>query len=216
METIFVMAAIVFLLVYLVAQDSKKETTREKYGEAIGQVAHSAASTIAGIAHDIAEPASKEEIRLARESLAYRNGQLYRFEYYSDKKRINEFLEVDEYFKKSLDLLGLSVERWKKIGKHLFYVGVIKYLSRDHFDYAKKNQKFIRDHILHEWVKDPHMKDYSDTLKEASSYFDIPEDEWIKYGDTVIDMYNVNDNKDVEEFGIVVQIMPMANNKHLL
>lgn len=59
METIFVIVAIVFLVVYLFAQDSKKETTREKYGEAIGQVAHSAASTIAGIAHDIAEPASK-------------------------------------------------------------------------------------------------------------------------------------------------------------
>lgn len=44
------MVAIVFLVVYLFAQDSKKETTREKYGEAIGQVAHSAASTIAGIA----------------------------------------------------------------------------------------------------------------------------------------------------------------------
>ena len=125
METIFVIVAIVFLVVYLFAQDSKKETTREKYGEAIGQVAHSAASTIAGIAHDIAEPASKKEIRLAREALAYRNGQLYRFEYYSEKERIKELLDVDESFEKSLNLLGLSAERWKQIGKHMFYIGVV-------------------------------------------------------------------------------------------
>lgn len=216
METIFVIAAIVFLIVYLVAQDSKKETTREKYGDAIGQVAHSAASTIAGIAHDIAEPASKKEIRLAKEALAYRNGRLYRFEYYSEKERVQELLYVDESFEKSLNLLGLSAERWQKIGKHLFYVGVIKYLSREHSDFTKKNQDFIRDSILNEWVKDPHMKDYSDTLREALSYFNISEDEWIKYGDTVLEMYNINDNKDIEEYGIITQIMPMPNNKHLL
>lgn len=29
-------------------------------------------------------------------------------------------------------------------------------------------------------------------------------------------MYNINDNKDVEEYGIITQIMPMPNNKHLL
>lgn len=216
METIFVVAAIVFLIVYLVAQDSKKETTREKYGEAIGQIAHSTASTIAGIAHDIAEPASKKEIRLAKEALAYRNGRLYRFEYYSEKERIKELLCVDESFEKSLNLLGLSAERWQKIGLHLFYVGVIKYLSRDHFDYTKKNQDFYRNHILNEWVKDPHMKDYSDTLREALNYFNISEDDWIKYGDTVIEMYNINDDKDIEQFGIITQKMHMANNMHLL
>ena len=177
METIFVIVAIVFLVVYLFAQDSKKETTREKYGEAIGQVAHSAASTIAGIAHDIAESASKKEIRLAREALAYRNGQLYRFECYSEKERIKELLEVDESFVKSLNLLGLSAERWKKIGKHMFYVGVIKYLSREHSDYTKKNQDFIRKNILNEWGKDPHMKDYPDTLRKALGYFNISEED---------------------------------------
>ena len=29
-------------------------------------------------------------------------------------------------------------------------------------------------------------------------------------------MYNINDNKDVEEYGFITQIMPMSNNKHLL
>lgn len=98
---------------------------------------------------------------------------------------------MDESFEKSLNLLGLSAERWKQIGKHMFYIGVIKYLSREHSDYTKKNQDFIRNSILNDWVKDPHMKDYPDTLREALGYFNISEEEWIKYGDTVIDMYNI-------------------------
>lgn len=73
----------------------------------------------------------------------------------------------------------------------MFYIGVIKYLSREHSDYTKKNQDFIRNSILNDWVKDPHMKDYPDTLREALGYFNISEEEWIKYGDTVIDMYNI-------------------------
>ena len=216
METIFGIAVIIFLIVYFVTKDSKKETTRERYGDAIGQVAHSAANTIAGIVNDIAEPASKKEMRRAREALADRNGQLYRFEYYSQKERIKELLEVDESFKKSLDILGLSENRWKRIGKHILYVGVIKYLSREHSDFTKKNQDFIRDCILNEWVNDPHTKEYPEILREALTYFHIAENEWIKYGDTVLDMYNVNDDNDIEEFGIITQIMPMKNNRHLL
>jgi hypothetical protein len=216
MEIFFTIAIIVFLIIYFAAQDSKKETTKEKYGDAIGQIAHSAASTIAGMAHDIAEPASKKELRLAREALADRNGQLYRVEIYSQKEWIKKLLEVDESFKKSLDVLGLSEERWKKIGKHIFYVGVIRFLSREHSDYTKKNQGPYRNHILNEWTKDPNFKDYANTLIEALSYFDIPENDWIKYGDTVIEMYNVNDVNDIEEFGIISQLMPMTNNKHLL
>ena len=39
----------------------KKETAKERYGEAIGYVAHSTANKIANIAHDIAEPANKKK-----------------------------------------------------------------------------------------------------------------------------------------------------------
>ena len=109
METVIVIVAIVFFVIYLFAQDSKKETTREKYGEAIGQVAHSAASTIAGIAHDIAEPASKKEIRLAREALAFRNGQLYRYEYYSEKEMETNFaIAIKGFFSEGIDYSGLE------------------------------------------------------------------------------------------------------------
>lgn len=215
MEIISLIVFVVVLAIYLAAQDSKKETTREKYGDAMGQVANSVANTIAGVAHDIAEPSNKKDIRLAREALADRNGRLYRFELYSNKAYAKKLLEVDESFEKSLRLLGLSAERWEKIGKHMFYIGVIRYLSREHSDYTKKNQESYRNHILKELDKDPDMKDYPDTLRDALGYFNISEDEWIKYGDTVIEMHNINDNKDIEEYGIITQIMPMSNNMHL-
>ena len=211
---IIVIIIILFLAIYLVSQDSKKETKRERYAEAAGFIAQSTADKIAGLAHDIAEPADKKKIRLARQALADRNGSLYRFDYYSRKSYLEELFTVDDDFKKALDILGLSVDRWKKIGHHLYYVGVIRVLSRDPFDYSKKNSDYIRQDIIdNKWGNG---EDRSDAIKEALAYFHISEDEWIKYGDTVIEMHNINDNKDIEEFGIINQIMPMQNNRHLL
>lgn len=95
METIIIICAIIFFIIYLVAQDSKKETAKERYGEAIGYVAHSTANKIATVAHDIAEPANKKRIRLAMERLADRNGKIYRFNDYSHKDRIEMLLKVE-------------------------------------------------------------------------------------------------------------------------
>ena len=41
-------------------------------------------------------------------------------------------------------------------------------------------------------------------------------EEWVKYGDTVIEMYNITDDEDLREYGDIVAIMPMKNNRHLL
>lgn len=194
----------------------KKETAKERYGEAIGYVAHSTANKIANIAHDIAEPANKKKIRLAKEVLADRNGKIYRFDDYSHKDRLDILLKVDDRLKQSLDVLGLTECRWQKIAKHLFYIGTIRYMSREHSDFSKKNSEFIRQHIINDWINDIYLNDSVVTLKEALSHFCVSEENWIKFGDTVIDMYNLNDIKDIEEFGIITQIMPMRNNRHLL
>ena len=150
------------------------------------------------------------------ERLADRNGKIYRFNDYSHKDRIEMLLKVDDRLKQSLDILGLTECRWLKIAKHLFYIGIIRYLSREHSDFSKKNSEFIRQHIINDWISDTFLKDDVATLKEALSYFHISEEDWIKFGDTVIEMYNLNEDKDIKEFGIVTQIMPMRNNRHLL
>lgn len=217
METIIAFVIIVLLFIYLMAQDSKKETKRERYAEAAEALAYSAADSISGFVYKITEPTEKKQIRLAREALAIRNGSLYRFDNYSDKDYRERLLTVDDNFKKSLGILGLSEECWKKIGLHLFYVGVIKVMSREHSDYSKKTPEYIRQHIIDNWANYKGLKDNVLTLKEALAYFHISEEEWIKYGDTVIEMYNINNNnRDLEKFGIITQILPMQNNRHLL
>lgn len=207
---------VLFIAVYLIAQDSKKETRREQYGEAVGNLAHSAAETISGVAHEISEPSEKKKVRKAREALASRNESLYRFEFFSNKDHLKRLLTVDDHFKESLDILGLAEDRWKKIGLHLFYVGCIRIMSREKSDYTKKNSEGFRRNIIEKWEKEDFLTEYAQTLKEALSYFHISEEDWIKFGDTVIEMYNVNDDNDIEEYGIIAQIMPMKNNKHLL
>ena len=217
METIFVIVGIIALFIYLIAQDSKKETAKERYGEAVGTLAQMTADGISSFAHNISEPASKRELRLAKENLARRNGSLYRFDWFSDKEYLEKLLTVDEKFNESLKLLGLTEQRWMKIAYHLLYVGTIRKLSRDTSDYTKKNSESYRSHMLNDWRNDNLYKDSADMLCRSLTYFNISEGEWIKYGDTVIEMHNINDsNKDVEEFGYIVQIMPMKNNKHLL
>lgn len=218
MEIVLLVVGVIVLCVFLVAQDSQKKTQKEKYLDAIGQVAHSAADTITGVAYRITESSSEKVHREALEVLAQRNGSLYRGGgSYSQKGYIKRLFEVDEFFKKkSLDVLGLSVERWQRIGRHLFYVGAIKYFSRDHSDFTKKNDEDRRAWIINEWVKETGfgLKDSADTLREALAYFNIPEEEWIKYGDTVLAMYNVNDDPDIKRFGVISEIKAKDNNLH--
>ena len=217
METVFVIVGIIALFIYLIAQDSKKETAKERYGEAVGTLVHATADSISGLAHSITEPADKKQIRLAKEALASRHGALYRLQHYGHKDYIEKLFFVDEHFKQSLDALGISEERWHKIALHIFYIGAIRIMSRENSDYSKKNSEYIRKSIIEDWSKpDSGLKDYADTLTKGLDYFNIPVEEWIKYGDTVIEMHNLNDNKEVEEFGYIAQIMPMKNNMHLL
>lgn len=218
MEYIALIVLIIFATIYFIAQDSKKDTTKERYGEAIGSLAQMTANSISNIAHDIVEPASKKQIRFAKEALARRHGALYRMltNFCYDKDKVEELLTVDDSFKSSLDDLGLSAYRWKKIALHIFYIGVIRTLSREYSDYTKKNSEHTRHCFINEDWRTDVLNEQGKILKEALVYFDIPNEEWIKYGDTVIEMHNINENNDVKEYGYISQIMPMQNNLHLL
>lgn len=123
MGTVFVIVIIVFTIIYLLAQDSNKETTKEKYGDAVGQLAHSAADSISGIATSITEPANKKKVRLAKEELAHRHGSLYRYDWYSNKHYLEELLTVDDKLKQALQIVGLPEDRWKKLALRFFIWG---------------------------------------------------------------------------------------------
>lgn len=216
METIFVIVLILLFIVYLYAQSSKKSTRKERYGEAVSHLVHDTADSISRITYAVTEPASKKKVRLAREELAMRNGRIYRYNHYSDRNYLEHLMTIDAKFQNTLNTINLSKEKWLIIAKKLFYIGAIRVMSREHSDYSKKNQEYSRRHIVTDWVNDEILKGYGQTLLEALGYFNISVEEWVKYGDSVIEMYNITDDKDLREYGDIVAIMPMKNNRHLL
>ena len=216
MEIIVIIGLIILLVIYLLAQDSKKDTARERYGEAVGQLAQITADKISSIANTITEPKDKKIIRLAEEDLASRNGQLYRFDYYSNKDYLKRLLTIDEQFKKTLNTLELSENKWDTIAHKLLYIGTIRQLSRDPSDYSKKKEKFIRENMINDWINDPILKDDIQMLYTALNYFGIDISEWVEYGDTVIEMHNLYDDPDIRKYGIITSIKPMKNNRQLL
>ena len=216
MEIVIIICVIVFLFIYLLAQDSKKETKKERYGEAVGELAHMTANKISGIAHSVTESTDKKQLRLAKEKLALRHGRLYRNRSYSDKIDKEKLLTIDDSFKNALDIIGLSEERWNKLALMIFYIGTIRKLSRSSFDYSKRLSKNSREYILNDLTEDKYHKNKKMALEEALFYFNIKVEEWLDYGDAVIEMHDLFNNPDMEEFGFIASIKPMENNFHLI
>ena len=215
METIIIILLIIAFVVYLMAQDSKKETKKERYGEAIGKLATSAADSVAGAAFRLTESADKKRIRLAEEALADRNGSIYRIRNFErSDQNIQKHLNVDESFKSKLELLGLTPERWQKLAMQLYHMGVIIQESRSSFDYSKKLDKEYRAYIFSETTK--YGQESRDELRTSLKYFSIPVHEWIEYGETVLDMHNLYDTPEMKKYGYKTAIMPMKDNFHLL
>jgi hypothetical protein len=216
MEYIVIIVLIILLLIYLLAQSSKKTTSRERYAEAIGELAHVTADKIDSLVYTLTETEDKKKIRLAREELASRNGSLYRYDSYSNKEYLKRLLTVDDKFRISLNILGLTDERWQMIAKNLLYIGIIRKLSRDSFDYSKKLPKYVREVMVSEWSKFNKLKDMMDLLYNSLNFFNIKVEEWVEYGEAVIEMYDLYDLPDLKEFGIITSIMPTEDNLHLL
>lgn len=215
METIIIVILIIAFVVSLMAQESKKETRKERYGEAVGRLATSVADSVAGAAFRLTESEDKKRIRLAEDALAYKNGKIYRIRNYErSEQNIQKHLIVDDKFKDQLELLGLTPERWKKFALQLYHMGVIIQESRDSFDYSKKLDKEYRAYTFSLSNKYGHRR--RDELKSSLEYFNIPVEEWIEYGETVLDMHNLYDTPDMKKYGYKTAIMPMQNNFHLL
>lgn len=208
---------LLFLLAFfhLYATDLKGDTNKEKYMIAISNLAQSISNGVSSIARYFLEPAEKARIRHAKEYLVYRNAELYRYHSYHrtsdiDTVRLNDLFRVDEALKETLEILDLSVERWKKIAIQICYVGCIRYYSRVFSSEGYKlNKESYHQSLINETVDTQYssMRDYWNgrikLLKTALSYFQIPEAEWVKYGDTVIEMHKINEDYDIRKYGIV-------------
>lgn len=214
----YVIGAIVWIgiIIFFIAQNSEKKTKRERYKEAANIFVQKSADTMTGVINGIMESEDEEKIRIARDLVAYRNGQLYRFDEFYDDSRLSKLLTVDKPFKEKLDILGLSVPQWQEIGIKMLYLGLIRKHSRLSFDYSKKNDASDREYVIRNWPNDKMLKEEALCLIKGLEYFGIGIDEYIKYGDAVIEMYNILDQPDLREFGYKTEIMPHKNNYHLL
>lgn len=214
---IVIVAIIIVTVIIMLAEDSSKETKREKYGDAVGQMAQGTANAIKNIANTLTEPSSKREIRVAKENLARRNTRLFTFDWYDDKDMLQRYLSLDDDIKSSLKILNCPEETWLVLAKEIFYIGVITKEARDKMDYSQRKESFLRQHIITEWGnRDGICKTISGLIKEALAYFDISVDDWIKYGDVVVDMYELGNRPYMKEFGILMPIKSMPNNLHTI
>ena len=152
---------------------------------------------------------------MAEEALAYRNGRIYRIRAYErSEKIIQEYLDVDETFCKQLKLLGLTPEKWQKLAIQLYHMGVIIQETRDSFDYSRKHDKRYRAYTFSE--TNEYGQERRDELRASLEYLNIPVEEWIEYGETVLAMHNLYDTPEMQQYGYKTAIRPMENNFHLL
>ena len=93
-------------------------------------------------------------------------------------------------------------------------MGVIIQESRSSLDYSKKLTKEQRANIFSE--NDEYYTKVRNDLTGSLKYFSIPINEWINYGETVLDMHNLFDTPDIKKFGYRTEIMPMRDNFHVL
>lgn len=214
-ELLVILALIALFFIYLLAQESNREKRVEKYGEAVNKFAHMVADEVGSFAQNITESAVQKSVRLAQEDLANRNGHLYRFKMYWDEEYLNDLLSIDDSFKNSLDILGVTAEIWDRLSRDLLYIGILRKESREIYDYSKKNTKYSRHCTMFERNPGGSNHNYK-MIISALQHFNISAEEWVEYGDAVVEMYDLMEKDYIRKYGIICQIMPAENNLHLL
>lgn len=205
-------------IIWDISRRSDKETKKERIADAVGQFAHESADKIADIATRITEPESKKDKREAITALLFRLQNILSFKYGDNKsgrQHLDSFFAIDDSIRKSLQILSISDNQWDVLTMRIYYIGLIFRSSRDISDYSKKKSKQERNSIITEWGESKHLElqEHREVLLTALSYFNISDDNWIEYGDSVIQMYNLCDSPDMGDFIILFDSFKVAYKK---
>ena len=216
---VFVLSCVIFLYIHIRVQEQKKGTTSEKIGTAICEIAHGTARTVSSIAFSLTESTEHKNIRLAEETVADRNTDLYYFDLYGNEEYLQRKFTIDNNLKQALNTLDIAEDTWKRVAMKLFYIGTIKKMAYgDKRGFKDKLNKSYREVIVKGgFYMNGKFIEKRDTkyLFESLDYFNIPHKEWIDYGDVVIDMHNLNDDKEIKECGYILKVCvydPGADN----
>ena len=208
------MGALVFLLIVIIVflllanfGDSKKETTREKIGDAVTKTAYDAADTVADISHKLitlTEPEEKKKKRQAIELLDHYNWVLSRCEHnHSDD--LDRLLKVSDNLRDSLSILGLKEDEWRVYAEDMFYRSKILEYSflNDKIDKKIETDKRTRESIVNNEIRySTNWGVIHDDLMKALHHFDIDPNEWIEYGYAVLPMYRICDDEFHKKFQV--------------
>ena len=211
-----VVLGFILFVYYIAASEDKSKKPIERMGDAISNMASDGADTISGLVLKATEPKNKRKRRLAEEDLATRNERIYRMRYDSLRESFKRYSIIDDSFRESLRELEISDEDWKKLALQLFYIGRITILSRDITDYSKRVSINQRKSIIENWPNNTNLAEEASVLKEALDYFGIKYEEWIQYGDAVVEMYDLKSSPLIRNYGIITKIKPMHNTFHMV
>lgn len=207
------MGAVLFLIVVAVLfmlisnfDNSKKETTRERIGDAVSKTAYDAAETVSDISNKItqlAEPADKKKIRQAKELLSQKNWEFTHCEH-TKSYDLNRILEVNESFREALSTLGLNEDEWKVFAKDLFFRSkIIEYSFLNDITHTKETELSIRKSIIeNENIGTFSWGEIHDEIIEALNYFNIDSQEWVEYGYVVVLMHHLCEDDFHKKFRV--------------
>lgn len=200
-DKIFVVVLIILFVIYLYSTSSKKETKRERFAEGAKNMMADAAHATGKAVQELAESPKSKSIRLAKEELNRRNAHIFYTHTFS-KSHIRFLLDVDEKFEKQLNELGLSGTKWQDdIATKLLYIRIISYWSRNGIDSSKRNTSDDRRMYINDKSRGKDEISSHKLITTALSYYEIPEEDWINYGDAVIEMYELTEDEDLVLYG---------------
>ena len=201
---LFILFVVLVLALVSNFESSKKESTRERIGDAVSRTAYDAADTISDITNSLsllAEPDEKKRIRLAKKTLSDKNWLFSHCEFHHSEE-LKSMLEVSDGFRDALSVLGLDVDEWKVFATDTFYYHkILHYSFLNDNTYSKETDKNTRASIINnESISGINWGVIHDDLEKALLHFGINPKEWIEYGYAVLAMYRICDDEFHKKF----------------
>lgn len=207
LEALIIIGAIATLIIYLVILHYyDKFDEEDAIPRLIDAISCSSESLVEHIAKEysyIFESKAEHELRVAKIMVARRTKVLYLNAIHNnDPDSKSRLIEVSGNFNHALEILGLSVERWEKMANEILYLGIIKYYSGAPGVYKDNIKKENRQGFIEYINREENLRFYNQFI-EALQYFNISNEDWIQYGEEIIQVYNIKRNTDIEQYGFL-------------
>lgn len=209
---LIIFTIVLILLVYY-ANTEDKRSKKERMGDAVSDLAQDVANSVSFAAQTLTEPEDKKKLRLARKELSSRLSSIYWTHVGNIRESFDHNTQLNQSFKEQLKTLGITEETWKELTTFVLYISQIRYLSRDYNDYSKRNSRMDREEYLKDDAFYGLYKEKSEIVKEGLESFGIPLEEWLEYGDAILEMHNITDNELWRQYGCYIALSRFGNNQ---